>query len=346
MFIEESGEELKLMRCIGQSALRCVVDRGMLHPAPHSRVGWCYEFLPGIEVRDMEDGCYEVNEMRDLRKMLSHADRYEDVYVDNDTSEGSSGCHFKVTDRHGDVWLGPRVKKCTFASEDDKFKYEPCITHDMYLDARLIDGDDLKALKGLASLCGDSRYKTRDVWIEEDGTAVATDSRIMAWRKIKSPGQTLCIPGMLIAEAKKSLIVWQKGSLRWSYAQVDGFRMYMFENDTAEDGEWINWRRPVPESPRFTAIDRGVLSLDKENLKKTSIRFSPPEMRFAEFGFELLLDPRYVEAVRKLMGRGKVGMYTDIDKFVDYGDGDGRHLRGPVWFRTEGTDVLVMPRIY
>ena len=349
MFVEESGDELRLMRCIGQSAMRCVVDRGRLHPAPHSRVGWCYELLPGIEVKGMEDGCYEVNEMYDLRKMLSHADRYKDVYVDNDTSDGSNGCHFKVTDCHGDVWAGPSIRRCAFASEDDKLKYEPFIPHDLVPEACLIDGDDLKALKGLAPLCGDgeghdSRRKLADVWIEEDGTAVATDARIMAWRKVKAPGRTLCIPGTLIASAKNSLIVWQKGSLNWSYAVADGFKAYMFENDTAGDGKWINWRRPVPESPEFTEIDRKALSLSGDELKATVDSFAPPEMRLRENGYEIQLDPKYVEAVRKLMCRGTVSMYADRDKFVSYG---GREqLRGPVWFRTYGTDVLVMPKIY
>lgn len=76
MFIEKRGDEMKLMKCIGQSALYLVVEDGKAYPIPRAGA-MMHRILPGIPVGgDVRDGTYTVDDTKALRSLLSEAGDY------------------------------------------------------------------------------------------------------------------------------------------------------------------------------------------------------------------------------------------------------------------------------
>jgi len=338
MFVDTAGDEMKLMRCIGQSAMTCIVSGGYLYPVPRSRtVDWCYAVLPPVPADGMADGCYQVDDTQKLRKMLSYAGSYADIEV---ASGGSVGDYFLVRDCHGSVWEGPRIKNLYE-------EHAPSLPSG--IGEAVFGGEDLVKLRNLALYCSkvaDGGGKFKGIWIEPDGTAVATDGKIMAWTLLREkPGHPMWFPGSLVlAMSVRSTfaVLTLYGGNAWKWAS-DGLRYYMYRDCTFGAG-YVNWRRVVPERRDFVGVPSGALRLGKDKLKLRQVPFRPAELGIDD-DVELLLNPVYMELVRKTVagkGRANVDVGVDRERYSSYGAGR-KCLTGPVWFRGGGYDVLVMP---
>lgn len=340
MFVDTAGDEMELMRCIGQSAMTCIVSGGYLYPVPHSRtVHWCYAVLPPVPA-DMADGCYQVDDPKKLRKMLSYAGSYADIEV---ASGGSVGDYFLVRDCHGSVRVGPLIKNACINGPEE---YAPSLP--AAIGEAVFGGEDLMKLRNLALCCSkvaNGGGKFIGIWIEADGTAVATDGKIMAWTLLREkPGHPVWFPGSLAlamsGRGKRAALTLYGGNA-WKWAS-DGLRYYMYRDYTSGAG-YVNWHRVVPERRDFVSLPSGALRLGKDDLKARAVSFRPAELGLDD-DMKLMLNPAYAELARKLVTRPfPAGVSVSVDREKWQSQGDRRVLNRPVWFRGGGYDVLVMP---
>ena len=342
MFIEKRGDEMKLMKCTGQSALHLVVEDGKAYPVPYEGSMRMYSILPGIPggEEDVPDGTYTVDDMKALRSLLFEAGNYECLRVFPGTGDGVISLALKV---EGGVIPGPRMKREKWQSSAAEAEHAPHLHH--FAHGMTFRGDDLARLKKLARVCSGTggRYeKLRGVWVEADGTAVGSDAYRMAWTELEfAPPVPLWIPASLIESARKSVIVeWTPGA-EWAHGAADGFLEYLWRDPTYKDG-YVSWRRPIPENPelRPLAFDfKALRAVGKDGTGRRRTEFSP-EGLFPD-GTTCLMDADQLESVPRILGRKGVTAFTDCGRLVWYDRAE--YSISPVWFRGGGIDMLIMP---
>lgn len=346
MFIEKRGDEMKLMKCIGQSALYLVVEDGNTNPIPCAGGMRMRRILPEIPGADgVCDGTYTVDDVKALRSLIFKAGSYDRLRVFPGTGDGVISLALKA---EGGVIPGPRMKKVKWQDADAASEYAP---HLRYFGLGMtFRGDDLARLKKLARVCGKAGHKygkLRGVWVEKDGTAVGSDGFRTAWTELEfAPPSPLWIPAPLIKSARASIIIeWTPGA-QWAHGVADAFLEYLWEDPTYKDG-YVNWRRPIPERPDFRplAFDfRALKAVGKDGTSRRRTEFRP-EALFPE-GMSCKMDAEMLETVPRVLGRKGLRAYADTEspgawqrwESMDY------YIR-PVWFRAEDgrVDMLIMP---
>lgn len=341
MFIEKRGDEMKLMRCIGQSVLHLVVEDGKAYPIPFERSARMHRILPDIPCGEtMRDGTYTVDDMRSLRSLLSRAGEYARLGAQECTGHMRMLLDGRLDD--GEPLPGVIAKKEKWQDADAEAKYAPHLLHFMH--GTTFGGDDLARLRKLAHVCrgGFARHRATGVWVEHDGSAVATDGYRMAWTELEfAPPVPLWIPASLIKSARKSIIVeWTPGSA-WAHGVTDGFLEYLWEDPTYKDG-YVDWRRPIPERPdlRPLAFDfKALKAVGKDETGRRRTEFRPDGL-FPD-GVACKMDAEYLESVPRVLGRKGLKAYAVRGSCIRY-DG-AEYSMSPVWFRGGGIDMLIMP---
>lgn len=346
MFIEKRSDEMKLMKCIGQSALYLVVEDGKAYPIPCAGGTWMHRILPGIPGgNDVRDGTYTVDDMKALRSLLFEAGSYDRLRVFPGTGDGVISLALKA---EGGVIPGPRMKKVKWQDARAAAENAP---HLRYFGLGMtFRGDDLARLRKLARVCGNGGNKyerLRGVWVEKDGTAVGSDGFRMAWTELEfAPPSPLWIPAPLIKSARGSIFVeWTPGA-QWAHGAADAFLEYLWEDPTYKDG-YTNWRRPIPEKPGFRplAFDfRALKAVGKDGTARRRTEFRP-EGLFPD-GMSCKMDAEYLESVPRVLGRKGLKAFADTDNPGAWIHWDGmNYYTRPVWFRSEGgrVDMLIMP---
>lgn len=346
MFIEKRGDEMKLLKCTGQSVLYLVVEDGKAHPIPCAGGTWMHRILPEIPGgEDVRDGAYAVDDMKALRSLLFEAGEYGRLRVFPGTGDGVISLALKA---EGGVIPGPRMKKVKWQDSRAEGEYAPHLHH--FAHGMSFRGDDLARLKKLARVCGKAGHKygkLRGVWVEKDGTAVGSDEYRMAWTELEfAPPCPLWIPAQLIKSARNSVFVeWTPGA-QWAHGTADALLEYLWEDPTYKDG-FINWRRPIPERPDFRplAFDfRALRAVGKDGTARRRTEFRP-EGLFPD-GMSCKMDAEYLESVPLVLGRKGLKAYADTDypgAWVRWESTD--YYTRPVWFRSDdgSVDMLVMP---
>ena len=340
MFIEKRGDEMRLMKCTGQSVLHLVVEDGKAYPIPRAGGMRMRRILPGIPgAEDVRDGTYTVDDMKALRSLLFEAGSYGRLRVFPGTGDGVISLALKA---EGGVIPGPRMKKEKWTDADAEAEHAPHLHHFMH--GMTFRGDDLAKLKKLTRVCDDTgnKYKLCGVWVETDGTAVGSDAYRMAWTELEfAPPVPLWIPAHLIKSARKSIIVeWTPGA-EWAHGVTDGFLEYLWEDPTYRDG-YVKWRRLIPERPELRPLTFDFSSLkavgkDGTGRRRTEFR---PEGLFHD-GVTCLMDAGHLESVPRVLGRKGLEAYA-VHECYSWYDG-AEYSISPVWFRGGGIDMLIMP---